>query len=424
MLVDVCALTLLKMTGNPLLKDSSGSTPAGSAMQHLYQVACAKNALHLIIQRFMEIAPVEKFIPTLEKFSSSCFYYNRDGLKQLIADCFEVGKVDKIEYISKCLLAHHKSGKGYSEIASSFLEKPIISNDAEIASIGKTMIQSMGVQFLSYFFKRDSFNSTIIKALKKTDAAYCENLFLDFLSVLTQVNNGPKDKLCVFQNFMAAYASADYDVLAILSDRNAPTLIPIIKTWYQQEAILEIMDTSLSSLTLLRCFREGALYPFVLNEIRKSCDKENPSFYALDDLLTILSKMGCQAEIISQLTETDPKVLELIKNKMKDDIVKCLEQSYADLGHRVLEWVPDWKERLIVWAKDTIKKEKQESMQYGNDEPGYYDMVRLYQGLDRAGVLETWLVDLHQAFSGDMQKDLDIVYAKFTQKKAKQQITD
>ncbi len=53
-----------------------------------------------------------------------------------------------------------------------------------------------------------------------------------------------------------------------------------------------------------------------------------------------------------------------------------------------------------------------------------YKIVRMYQVLERVGVLQTWLADLSRALSGEMQKDLSIIYAKFAQKKAKQVVTE
>lgn len=416
MLVDVCALTLLKMMENPLLKcdqDGSGSSPAGWAMQHLYQVVCEKNALHLVIRRFMDIAPAEKFIPIMDKFSSSCFFHNRDGLTLLLAECFVGANLDKFDYISKCLLDHYQSHREYSHIASNLLEAPIMADESEVATVGRRMIQSQGPQYLSYFFKYHSFNCTIIKALKNTDPDYCEHLFWDFLSVLTQMTNGAHEKLCIFQNFMAAYQGAGYTLSVLLGYSNAAPLIPIIKTWYEQKCIWKMVDTSLSDLTLLRHFRPEAFYPVVLREVRKTCDQEYPSFYGFDTLLKRLAEMGYQDEFISQLTERDPDLVDLIKNKIKEHFVDCLEQSDAPLGRLVIEWVPNWKDRLILWAQDTITQKKQESMQYGSDKPSYYELVRIYRTLERIGVLDFWLLDLNQALPEEMQPDLEAIYAEF-----------
>lgn len=68
--IELAALTLTEMMDNPFIQcenDPMDSQPSW-AMQTLYQTACETKTLHAIIQQFAELAPVEKFIPTMNCF--------------------------------------------------------------------------------------------------------------------------------------------------------------------------------------------------------------------------------------------------------------------------------------------------------------------------------------------------------------------
>lgn len=416
--IDMAAQSFAQMIDNPYLEFGHDDSQEGWAMQHLYQAACETNTIHSIIQKFMQIAPPDKVIAALDRFSQSAFYYNREGFERLIGECLSSVSFDRSTAIAGWLKAYYSrkpSNRGGGVNVEQLLWKEgFTKDDVERAAITRILIQEMQVQFLSLFAGSRFSTLPMIQSLHCTDPQFCNNLFCESISLLCKVSNRNLDKLVIFQNFSSTFKDAGVEVLHLLS-KFLPNEIEIMRSWYGVEELGVLLKDGFFGPSiewwLLQFINPERLYPTIFRTLESMFEKrEKISFYSLGYFLKAVKKVGCLEEVTCQL-EHHPELLERMKITLQLHLVSAISDGGSILFPFVERCLPNWREKLMELTQKEYEQEKKQVITYGRSGT-YSEIICLFKVLNDLGKLNDWLADFRKNSTDEMRKGLDQICRK------------
>lgn len=410
--VELASDTLLQMRDNPLLKYDSSDSQTGWAMQHLYQASCESKTIYQVIARFIEKTSPKDFIAIMTNFSHSCFYYNSDGFKGMINKCLNEAKIDKNKFVVQSILEYLKEGQsrgGGVNLGRDLWNEPFL-NSAERAIVSKMIISETGIQFFGLVLNFDFPTTLVIQTIKKEDPDFCERLFVESIQVLSQVTNKDDFKQKVFLEICESYSNAKYDVLKLLQMDQVQQYLAKVKSWFTETSSESVRSTT--GMLLLRMFNLEAFDNCIFSKMKEIADKKYLSFWDLNALFEDLEEVGIKTHILARLKE-EKQLISTLKVKFTDNIIECMKSYKADSYPLVQELVPDWQIKLAVYVQETMKKDKEKSLSYGQT-PSYYELVSLYDSLNKMKLLDAFRksltfddADVYKVFCKSKDKEKD-----------------
>jgi hypothetical protein len=425
--VELTSETLIHMFDNPYMQEKKDprDRPVAGSMQHLYQALCETNTIHLVIKRFIETTPPEKFIVTMELFSTSCFHYNQTGFANLLSDCLNRAEIDKVMFLKTCLIKEKErrefSDESYSycDLERDLWKKPYIADDRTCNLLAGHLFNELGIQFLGYFLNHAIPLVDIIRSIRNDNPEHAEELFFDCLIKTFRVQNDEAVKFKAFQNICSTFSQAGMDVLTLLSKEQVISETPIIQEWYANEHLRKIVKLDKTGLSLLICFNPSDFMPLLLAKISKIFTREQRvSFCDFYLLVYVLDELDLTKAVLSELMQNPSQLLETIRSCCRKEMEEAFK--FGNLLPILFEILPDWKASLMNWVKETIKKEKEHARSDGKKWTPEYNTKRIFKNLLDSGKLELFINSISADNSNEFKSDLKDIY-EICQKDRKEQ---
>ncbi len=431
--IEIAAETLVQMADNPLLtgdKDEDRSDQAYWAMRPLYQAACETNTLYPILQLFINKTPYDKFIPTMNGLACSCFNYNPEDFKGLIADALELSGRDKTDFIAQCLNAHHKrisansNRRGHINLENDLWEEPILKEDNERAQVTQKFVQLMKVDFLGLFLQHNRFNEPMIKSIKNAAPEFCRQLFVDSIQVLCKVSNPDEVKFVCFQNMCGVYRDVGIDIMPLIHEEQRA----LIRQWYTPDILLRRLSMNEDGLKLLLALNLEHFYPVIFKKMEGILNEDHMSLWNLSGCWKSLEKEGCGPSLQQQLFDGSHQniLASILKNLEEDFSESFLQFDTPFCFSLIAQIVPDWKERLLLSSQNELKKEIERGMEYGYKMKALPSCLeKIFKGLSRIGNLDEWLAYVKEKCDEEgSKKKFEEGYVAWQQEKQKKKGDD
>lgn len=359
--VNIASQTLIKMINNPCLSEDEICW----AMQPLFQQACNTNTLYPIIIRCIENVEPQKFMLIMTWLRKSCFHHNSDDIKDLIAVCIHHANIDRISFVTTCLKDQTENLENRSLIAM-LVKDPILKSDEERAAIAKNLIYDMGIQFITLFKNRGFFINELIKSLKNVDSYFCEKLFIDIVQMLCQVKNSEEFKFVLFQAVCGSFMDSEVDILQILEQEDCQKRMQSISSWCSIEILSEHFCIEPNAINVIMKVRPDNLQPAIIQRLESLLNKKQIFFYEIDVILRNLEKANC-LKLITQEFETEKsEIHKLFVDKLDSQFMNAFDRFYEEVSFDLLcKLIPNWKERILNWAKEEMKKDRDSMSIYG-----------------------------------------------------------
>jgi hypothetical protein len=262
---------------------------------------------------------------------------------------------------------------------------------------------------LGYFLDQAIPLVEIIQSIRNDNFERGKNWFFGCLVRTFQAGNEDAVKFKIFQNICSIFSRAGMDVLTLLTKERIVQATPIIQRWYANEDLRKVVKRDKTGLSLLIYFNSSAFMPLLLAEISKIFSHQKRiSFYDFYELVYVLDELGLTKAVFSKVIQNQPQLLETMQSCFRKEIEKVFDLK--NLLPILFEILPDWKELLMQWAKETVEKEKEHARSDGKKWKPGSEIKEIFKNLLDSGKLELFINSVSADASDGFKSDLKVLY--------------